>query len=64
MKPKEYRNIITGAQVVCSNPSDVKIIEGVEYLVVTQPGHYNNRSFMIRRDSLKPVEKNIDNKRI
>lgn len=64
MKPKEYRNIITGARVVCVNPSDVRIIEGVEYLVVTQPGHYNNRSFLIRKDSLKQVEKSIDNKQI
>jgi len=58
VKPKEYRNIITGALVVCTNPSNIRIIEGVEYLVVTQPGHYRNRNFMIRKDSLKPVVKN------
>lgn len=60
MKPREYRNIITGARVVCPNPKDIRIIEGVEYLIVTQPGHHNNRSFMLRKDSLKPVEKTVD----
>ncbi len=64
MKPKQYRNIITGDQVVCNNPSDIRIIEGVEYLVVTQPGHHNNRSFMLRKDILRAVEKSIDNKQI
>ena len=56
MKPQHYKNIINGTTVVCANPKDIKIIEGVEYLVVTQPGHYNNRSFMIRRDSLTKIE--------
>jgi len=56
--------MITGEIVICSNPSDVRIIEGVEYLVVTQPGSYNNRSFMIRRDSLKRIEKVVDNRSI
>jgi len=64
MKPTEFRNMINGHRVVCANPSDIKIIEGVEYLTVTQPGHYNNRSFMIRRDSLRRVEKVVDNKPI
>ena len=64
MRPQMYKNIITGHTVVCSNPRDIRLIEGVEYLVVTQPGHYNNRSFMIRRDSLSKIEKTIDNKLI
>jgi hypothetical protein len=60
VKSKEYRNIITDARVVCINPRDIRLIEGVEYLVVTQPGHYNNRSFMIRKDSLRLVEKPVN----
>lgn len=64
MKPVQFRNMINGHTVICANPGDVKIIEGVEYLTVTQPGHYNNRSFMIRRDSLRRIEKTIDNKLI
>lgn len=64
MKSQSYKNMITGEIVICSNPSDVRIIEGVEYLVVTQPGSYNNRSFMIRRDSLKRIEKVVDNRSI
>ena len=56
MKPQTYKNIITGQTVVCANPRDVRVIEGIEYLVVVQPGHYNNRNFMMRRESLKKVE--------
>lgn len=64
MKPVQFRNMINGHTVICANTADVKIIEGVEYLTVTQPGHYNNRSFMIRRDSLRRIEKTIDSKPI
>jgi len=64
MKPKVYKNIFNGNIVECADPRDIRNIDGVEYLVVKQPGHYNNRSFMIRKDSLKQVEKSIDNKQI
>ena len=57
MRPQIFRNMINNEILECQDPKDVRIIEGVEYLVVTQSGHHNNRSFMIRRDSLRKIEK-------
>lgn len=62
MKPQVFKNIINGNLVECANPKDIRSIDGVEYLVVKQPGYYNNRSFMLRRDSLRLVEKPVDKK--
>ena len=61
MKSQTYKNIITGQIVICENSREIKIIDGVEYLTVTRPGDYQNRSFMIRRDSLKKIEKEKSN---
>lgn len=60
MQPKLFTNLITGQTLACANTRDIRTIDGVEYLVVTRPNDYQNRSFMIRRDSLKPIEKNTD----
>jgi hypothetical protein len=61
MKSQTYKNIITGQIVICENSREIKTIDGVEYLTVTRPGDYQNRSFMIRRDSLKKIEKEKSN---
>lgn len=64
MKPQMFTNMFTGQTVICTDPRDIRTIDGIEYLVVTRPGDYQNRSFMIRKDSLRRIEKTIDKTKI
>lgn len=47
---------MNGERVVCDNIRDVKVIDGVEYLVVHK--HDNNRQFLMRREALEKVKEN------
>ena len=60
VQPKLFTNLITGQILACADTKDIRTIDGVEYLVVTRPNDYQHRSFMIRRDSVKPIEKTIN----
>lgn len=53
MKALVFENIFTHELWQCGDPKDVRVIDGVEYLVVNR--HAQNRAFMMRKDSLKKV---------
>lgn len=55
MKPTLFENLFTKEKLICENPRDVQEIDGVEYLLVHR--EFNQRNFLIRRDSLKKLEK-------
>lgn len=59
---KTFENIYTKDQVVCQNPNEIKIIDGVEYLTV-----YNTtptRMFLMRKDSLRPIKQKFNKKQL
>ena len=51
MKALVFENIFTHELWQCGDPKDVRVIDGVEYLVVNR--HTQDRAFMMRKDSLK-----------
>lgn len=53
MKSMLFVNERNGDRVVCDNIRDVRVIEGVDYLVVHK--EENPRLFMMRKDALKKV---------
>ena len=53
MKSMLFVNERNGERVVCDNIRDVRVIEGVDYLVVHK--EENPRPFMMRKDALKKV---------
>ena len=55
MKPTLFENLFPKEVVICDNPKDIQAIDGVEYLLVHR--EYNQRKFLIRRDSLKKIDK-------
>jgi len=59
---KTFENIYTQDQVICQNPNEIKIIDGIEYLIVynTSP----NRMFLMRKDSLRPIRQKLNKKRL
>ncbi len=53
MKPILFKVIVNNERVICDNVKDVRVIDGVEYLVVHRQD--NARSFMMRRDALEKL---------
>jgi hypothetical protein len=58
MKPVTFKNIMNGEEFVCDDVKAVQFIDGVEYLIVHRAE--NNRSFLIKKDALKKVDKAKD----
>ena len=54
MKSVNFKNRMNGERVVCDNIRDVKVIDGVEYLVVHKQD--NNRQFLMRREALEKIK--------
>lgn len=55
MKPVEFQNIYSQEKFFCENLKQVSLIDGVEYITVKKPN--NPRSFLMRKDSLKLINK-------
>jgi hypothetical protein len=54
MKPVTFENQFTHERVICDDSNrNIQVIDGVEYLSVHRTN--SNRTFLIRRDSLKQV---------
>ena len=53
MKSMTFVNERNGEQVVCEDVRAVRVIDGVDYLVVHKKD--NPRPFMMRKDALKKV---------
>lgn len=50
MKPLVFKNLISHERWLCDNPKQVKVIEGVEYILVRKPE--SQRTVLMRKDSL------------
>jgi hypothetical protein len=57
MKPTHYENIVNKERFVCPDLTDVRIIDGIEYLRVLRES--NRRECLVRRDSLRKVAKTV-----
>ena len=53
MKSMTFVNERNGEQVVCDDVRDVRVIDGIDYLVVHKQD--NPSPFMMRKDALKKV---------
>jgi|TARA_B110000503_G_C7108839_1_gene397177 hypothetical protein len=53
MKTVTFENERNGERVVCDDVRDVRVIDGVDYLVVHKQD--NPRAFMMRKEALKKV---------
>jgi hypothetical protein len=62
MKPIKFENILNREQVICDNVKDIKVIDGVQYLVLHKPN--NPRTFMMRKDTLRVIKekKTVDHR--
>jgi hypothetical protein len=54
MKSVNFKNRMNGERVVCDNIREVKVIDGVEYLMVHKQD--SNRQFLMRREALEKVK--------
>ena len=57
MKSTHFENIVNKERFVCSDPTDVRVIDGIEYLRVLRES--NRRECLVRRDSLRKVAKTV-----
>ena len=55
MKPITFIVERSKELVICDNTRDVRVIDGIEYLTVHREN--NPRHFLMRKDSLKKVDK-------
>jgi hypothetical protein len=55
MKPVTFIVERSKERVICEDTRDVRVIDGVEYLTVHRED--SHRSFLMRRDSLKKIER-------
>ena len=53
MKATTFKNKFNNEQVVCKDPRDVHLIDGVEYLMVSKT--IQDRKFLMRKDALQKV---------
>ena len=53
MKIVTYQNKMNGEQVVCDDPRNIEIIDGVDYLLVRRPG--TERRFLMRKEVLQKI---------
>jgi len=54
MKAVTMRNQFNNERVVCDDVRDIRLIEGIEYLVVRRQENIN-RTFLMRKDALQKV---------
>lgn len=54
MKEVVLKNKLNGERVICPDPRQVSVIEGVEYLLVQ--GFGTSRKFLMRKDALERVK--------
>jgi hypothetical protein len=54
MKAVTMKNRFNNEHVVCDDVRDVRLIEGIEYLVVRHQENIN-RTFLMRKDTLQKV---------
>jgi hypothetical protein len=54
MKAVMMKNRFNNERVVCEDIKDVRLIEGIEYLVVRRQENIN-RTFLMRKDALQKV---------
>jgi len=57
MKSTYFENIVNKERFVCPDPTDIRLIDGIEYLRVLRES--NRRECLVRRDSLKKVAKTV-----
>jgi len=57
MKSTHYENIVNKERFVCPDPTDIRLIDSVEYLRVLRES--NRRECLVRRDSLRKVAKTV-----
>jgi hypothetical protein len=54
MKAVTMKNRFNNERVVCDDVRDIRLIEGIEYLVVRRQENIN-RTFLMRKDALQKV---------
>jgi hypothetical protein len=54
MKAVTMKNRFNNERVVCDDVRDIRLIEGIEYLVVRHQENAN-RTFLMRKDALQKV---------
>jgi hypothetical protein len=54
MKAVTMKNRFNNERVVCDDVRDIRLIEGIEYLVVRRQEN-TNRTFLMRKDALQKV---------
>ena len=57
MKSTHFENIVNKERFVCPDPTNIRVIDGVEYLRVLRES--NRRECLVRRDSLRKVAKTV-----
>lgn len=57
MKSTHFENIVNKERFVCPDPTDVRLIDGIEYIRVLRES--NRRECLVRRDSLRKVAKTV-----
>jgi hypothetical protein len=58
MKAVTMKNRFNNERVVCEDVKDVRLIEGIEYLVVRRQENIN-RTFLMRKDALQKVTEQV-----
>jgi hypothetical protein len=54
MKTITFKNKFNNEKVVCKDPRDVHLIDGVEYLMVSKT--VQDRKFLMRKDALEKIK--------
>lgn len=54
MKTIYFENIYNKEKFYCSNPKDIRLIDGIEYIRVFKQG--TQRDVLVKKDSLKKVQ--------
>jgi hypothetical protein len=57
MKSMYFENIVNKERFVCPDPTDIRLIDGIEYLRVLRES--NRRECLVRKDSLRKVAKTV-----
>jgi hypothetical protein len=57
MKSTYFENIVNKERFVCPDPTDIRLIDGIECLRVLRES--NRRECLVRRDSLRKVAKTV-----
>jgi hypothetical protein len=57
MKSITFKNKFNGEKVVCKDVKDIRVIDGVEYLLVSRA--IRDREFLMRKEALEKVKEKI-----